>query len=147
VAVIGAIGVDKGFDVLLDCARDVASRDLAMEFVVVGYTVDDEKLIETGCVFITGAFAPEEATALIRAQFADLAFLPSIWPETWCYALSDAWAAGLPAAVFDIGTPPARIRAAGHGWVLPLGLPAHRVNDALLHLAKRATAKPLLAAL
>ncbi len=147
VAVIGAIGVDKGFDVLLDCARDAASRQLAMEFIVVGYTVDDEKLIETGCVFITGAFAPEEATALIRAQSADLAFLPSIWPETWCYALSDAWAAGLPAAVFDIGTPPARIRAAGHGWVLPLGLPAHRVNDALLHLATLATVKPLLAVL
>jgi GT2 family glycosyltransferase len=148
VAVIGAIGVDKGFDVLLDCARDAASRQLAVEFVVVGYTVDDEKLLETGRVFITGAFAPGEATALIRAQSADLAFLPSIWPETWCYALSDAWAAGLPAAVFDIGTPPARIAsAAGHGWVLPLGLPAHRVNDALLHLANLPAAKPLLPAL
>ncbi len=153
VAVIGAIGVDKGFDVLLDCARDAASRQLAVEFVVVGYTVDDEKLIETGRVFITGAFSPGEATALIRAQSADLAFLPSIWPETWCYALSDAWAAGLPAAVFDIGTPPARVRATaaaaggGYGWVLPLGLPAPRVNDALLHLATLATAKPLLPAL
>jgi GT2 family glycosyltransferase len=144
VAVIGAIGVDKGYDVLLACARDAASRQLAIEFVVVGYTVDDEKLLETGKVFITGAFVPGEAASLIRAQSADLAFLPSIWPETWCYALSDAWAGGLPAAVFDIGTPPARIRAAGHGWVLPLGLPAARVNDALLHLAKLNTAKPLL---
>jgi GT2 family glycosyltransferase/glycosyltransferase involved in cell wall biosynthesis len=147
VAVIGAIGVEKGYDVLLGCARDAAARQLPVEFVVVGYTVDDEKLLETGCVFITGAFAATEATALIRAQSADLAFLPSIWPETWCYALSDAWAAGLPAAVFDIGTPPARIRTAGHGWVLPLGLPAPRVNDALLHVAGLATTKALLPAL
>jgi glycosyltransferase involved in cell wall biosynthesis len=139
VAVVGAIGPEKGFDVLLACARDAAERRLKLEFVVIGYTIKDEMLLETGRVFITGAFKPNEAEALIRAQGADLAFLPSIWPETWCYALSDAWAAGLPAAVFDIGTPPARIRAAGRGWVLPLGLPAARVNDVLLSLSAQAT--------
>ncbi len=135
VAVIGAISLDKGYEVLLACARDAAARGLNLEFVVVGFTMDDEALLETNRVFITGMFAPADAVALIRAQSADLAFLPSIWPETWCYALSDAWAGGLPAAVFDIGTPPARIRASGRGWVLPLGLPAPRVNDALLSLA------------
>jgi glycosyltransferase involved in cell wall biosynthesis len=139
VAVVGAIGPEKGFEVLLHCARDAAVRRLKLEFVVVGYTIHDEDLLETGRVFITGAFKANEAEALIRAQAADLAFLPSIWPETWCYALSDAWAAGLPAAVFDIGTPPARIRAAGRGWVLPLGLPAARVNDVLLSLSAQAT--------
>jgi len=143
VAVIGAIGIEKGFDVLLACARDAASRRLPLEFVVVGYTVDDEKLLQTGRVFVTGAFSRAEAGSLIRAQSADLAFLPSIWPETWCYALSDAWAGGLPAAAFDIGTPPARIRAAGRGWVLPLGLPATRVNDVLISLAMLNTVNTL----
>jgi len=142
VAVIGAIGVDKGFNVLLACARDAAARTLNLEFVVVGFTENDEALLETQRVFITGMFAPGEAVALIRAQAADLAFLPSIWPETWCYALSDAWAGGLPAVVFDIGTPPARVRAARRGWVLPLGLPASRVNDALLSLAMPASHPP-----
>jgi glycosyltransferase involved in cell wall biosynthesis len=143
VAIVGAISVDKGFNVLLACARDAAERRLNLEFVVVGFTENDEALLETGRVFITGMFAPGEAVALIRAQAADLAFLPSIWPETWCYALSDAWAGGLPAAVFDIGTPPARVRAARRGWVLPLGLPAPRVNDALLSLAMLSTHTPL----
>jgi glycosyltransferase involved in cell wall biosynthesis len=142
VAVVGAIGVDKGYDVLLACAQDAASRKLDLEFVVVGFTVNDEALLETNRVFITGMFALGEAAPLIRAQAADLAFLPSIWPETWCYALSDAWAGGLPAAVFDIGTPPARVRAARRGWVLPLGLPASRVNDALLSLAMLNTHPP-----
>jgi glycosyltransferase involved in cell wall biosynthesis len=143
VVVVGAIGVDKGFDVLLACAKDAAARRLPIEFVVVGYTVEDEALLETGKVFITGEFTGAEASVLIQAQAADLAFIPSIWPETWCYALSDAWAGGLPAVAFDIGTPPARIRAAAGGWVLPLGLPASRVNDVLLSLAKLNTAKPL----
>jgi GT2 family glycosyltransferase/glycosyltransferase involved in cell wall biosynthesis len=137
VAVIGAIGQDKGFGVLLDCARDAAARRLPLEFIVVGYTMDDEQLLATGKAFITGEFRSGEAETLIRAQSADLAFIPSIWPETWCYALSDAWEAGLPAAVFDIGTPALRVRAACLGWVLPLGLPAPRVNDALASLAMR----------
>jgi GT2 family glycosyltransferase/glycosyltransferase involved in cell wall biosynthesis len=134
VAVVGAIGLEKGFEVLLACARDAAERDLALEFVVVGYTVDDTALLATGRAFVTGEFARAEAATLIAAQGAQLAFLPSVWPETWCYALSDAWAAGLSAAVFAIGTPADRVRAQGRGWVLPLGLPADRVNEVLLSL-------------
>ena len=134
VAVVGAIGLEKGFDTLLGCARDAAARALPLTFVVVGYTVDDASLMQTGRAFVTGEFSRDEAASLIRAQGAHLAFLPSIWPETWCYALSDVWSAGLSAAVFDIGTPADRVRQAGNGWVLPLGLPAPRINDVLLSL-------------
>jgi hypothetical protein len=45
VAVIGAIGRHKGYQVLLDCARDAARRDLPLEFVVIGYSEDDEALL------------------------------------------------------------------------------------------------------
>ena len=104
--------------------------------MVVGYSVDDAALLATGRVFITGRFAAPEAAALIAAQSAQFAFLPSIWPETWCYALSDVWTADLSAVVFDIGTPAERVRACGRGWLLPLGLPPAAVNDALLSLAR-----------
>ena len=134
VAVVGAIGLEKGFDTLLACARDAAARALALEFIVVGYTVDDAALLDTGRVFVTGEFTRDEASALIRSHHPALAFLPSIWPETWCYALSDVWSAGLSAAVFDIGTPADRVRQCGAGWVLPLGLPPPRINDVLLSL-------------
>jgi glycosyltransferase involved in cell wall biosynthesis len=134
VAVVGAIGLEKGFHVLVACARDAAARGLSLHFHVVGYTEDDTKLLETGHASITGVFKASEAQALIQQARADIAFLPSIWPETWCYALSDAWRAGLDAAVFDIGTPAERVRRTGRGWVLPLNLPPARVNDALLNL-------------
>jgi GT2 family glycosyltransferase/glycosyltransferase involved in cell wall biosynthesis len=134
VAVIGAIGIEKGFGVLLACARDARARLLPLEFVVVGFTADDERLMDSGPVFVTGEYREQDAVALIRAQAAQVAFIPSIWPETWCFALTRAWQAGLPAAVFDIGAQAERTRRTGRGWPLPLGLTPPALNDALLRL-------------
>jgi len=132
ICVIGAIGMEKGFDVLLACARDAARRSLPLQFVLVGRSTDDDRLIDTGRVFITGQYREQDALDLIRAQSADLAFLPSIWPETWGFTLGLAWRAGLHAAVFDVGAMAARVRATGFGLVLPLGLPAAAINNALI---------------
>jgi GT2 family glycosyltransferase/glycosyltransferase involved in cell wall biosynthesis len=135
VCVVGAIGQEKGFDILLECARDAAARDLRLGFVVVGHSVDDEKLLDTGRVTITGPFQAAEAEPLIRAQGATLGFLPSVWPETWCLALGEAWRAGLSVAAFDLGAPAERIRATGRGWLLPLGMPPSSINNAFLTFA------------
>lgn len=132
VAVIGGIGLEKGFEVLLACARDAAMRDLPLEFTLVGHSPDDRRLLDTGRITVTGGYREGEGEVLVRAQRPHLAWLPSIWPETWCFTLSVAWRAGLRVAVFDIGAQAERVRAAGHGWVLPLGLPSAAINNALL---------------
>jgi len=132
VVVIGAIGAEKGFHVLRAAGQDAAARRLDLEFVLVGHSVDDVALMETGKIFVTGLYHRAEAVALIRAQHASLALLPSIVPETWCYALSEAWEAGLRVAAFDLGEQAGRIRRTGRGILFPLGLPATALNDALL---------------
>lgn len=137
VCVAGAIGVEKGLDILIGCVRDAAERRLPLEFVVAGHTVDDARLLRAGPVFVTGPYRPGEAVDLIRRQAADLAFLPSVWPETWCFALTEVWQAGLDAACFDIGAMPERIRARGRGWVFPLGLPPAGLNNALMAAASK----------
>ena len=132
VCVIGGIGVEKGYEVLLGCVRDAAARALPLRFTVAGYTADDERLLSAGPVFITGQYAEEEAEALVRAQHADIALIPSVWPETWCFTLGVAWRAGLRAAVFDLGAPAERVRRTGWGDVLPLGMPPAALNNWLL---------------
>lgn len=132
VCVAGGIGPHKGVDILLACARDAAERGLKLEFVVVGDTTEDEALLATGRVFITGTYQPHEAVPLIRAQSASLGFVPSVWPETWSLTLTELWQAGLAVAAFDLGAPAERIRATGRGFVLPLGLPPAAINNALL---------------
>jgi glycosyltransferase involved in cell wall biosynthesis len=139
----GAIGVHKGFQVLLACARDAQKRALDLSFVVAGTTIDDRSLMDTGRVFVTGPYEPDEAVALIRAQNAALALLPSIWPETWCLGLSELWRAGLRVAAFDAGAPAERIRRSGRGFLLPLGLAPPKINDALLNAARGRSFLPI----
>jgi glycosyltransferase involved in cell wall biosynthesis len=132
IIVIGGIGPAKGFELLVECANDAVARNLPLEFIVAGSSADDARLLATGRIFVTGHYQEGEAHSLI-AQFApDLAFLPSIWPETWCFALGEAWRAGLYAVTFDLGAQAERLRATGRGLTLPLGLPAPRINDFLL---------------
>ena len=127
VCIAGAIGYEKGYDVILACARYAATRNLPLEFVVVGFTCNDESLLRTGKVRITGQYEDHEAVKLIKDQNADFAFLPALWPETWSYVLSQLWRAELPVVAFDIGAPSERIKARYGGFVLPLGLPVDRI--------------------
>ena len=132
ICIVGAIGVEKGYEILLACARDAVERDLKLEFIVVGHTIDDRRLLDTGRVFVTGEFHPAEAVPMIRAQNATLAWLPSVCPETWCFTLSEAWSAGLRVVAFDLGAQAERIRRTGLGVLLPLGLPPASINSTLL---------------
>src|SRR5512143_3319543 len=80
IAVIGAIGVHKGFQVLRACAGDAANRGLPLEFVVVGYSADDEGLMQTGNVFVTGRYDESEIAGLLRREQPHLVLFPSILP-------------------------------------------------------------------
>lgn len=133
VCVLGAVGIHKGYDTLLACARDAAERELDLEFIVVGTTIDDARLMATGRVFVTGAYDAPQAVELVLRQDADLAFLPSIAPETWCMALSELWRAGLRVVAFDIGAPAERIKRTGRGFLLPTHLPPGAINNALVN--------------
>src|ERR1039458_688266 len=134
-ALIGAIGTHKGYQVLLECSRDARKRKLPLKFVVIGHTENDAPLLDTGKVFITGEYREPEASHLIQRENPDIAWLPSVWPETWCYTLDYALAAGVPVAAFDLGAIAERLRAAGGGLLLPLELEPRLINDRLIELA------------
>ena len=135
VAVIGAIGDHKGYRLVLDCARDAADRDLPLEFIVIGYTEDDETLIETGKAFVTGRYQEREIQDLIRREKPHLAFYPSVWPETWCFALTHGMRAGLPIVAFDLGAVAERLRSWPCARVISLTTDSQALNDLLLETA------------
>jgi GT2 family glycosyltransferase len=132
VALIGAIGRHKGYQILLACVRDARARRLPLDFVVIGYTEDDAKLQKTGQVSITGRYSELEAPHLLKREKPDVAWFPSVWPETWCYALDHALSFGLPVLAFDLGGIAERLRDIGHGQLVPLELKPSQINDRLL---------------
>jgi len=119
VGLIGAIYPLKGSRQLLRCARVVQERGLPLEFVVVGFTDIDDELSAAG-VTITGAYAQDELDSLLARQGLDLAWFPSVWPETYCFTLSAALRAGLFPVAFDIGAIATRLRALDWGLLLPV---------------------------
>lgn len=143
ICVVGAIGHEKGYTNLLRCARMVAESNIPIEFVVVGYTCDDKRLLDTGAVRITGRYDQSEAVELIRAQKANFAWLPAVCPETWSYALTEIWEAGLYVVVHDIGAQAERVRTTRGGLVVPLNIPLDQLLALFLTPARIRSARDL----
>lgn len=145
VAVIGAINVQKGLQVLHECARDAARRDLPLEFVLIGFSSDDALLLQTGRVFVTGPYREEEMPALIAEQGCHIALFPAVAPETWCFTLTHALADGLPIVAFDIGAVAERLRGHAGATLIPLTTPYEQINEQLLRIAGAEIEAPIQA--
>ncbi len=119
VALLGALGPHKGSDLVEEVAARLEGSDIAL--VVIGYL--DRQLYPgwriPGRLFVHGAFAEGEAPALLRAYGASLVLMPNTVPESFSYALSDAWTAGVPVLAAPRGALAERIGAHGGGWLLP----------------------------
>ncbi len=142
VAVIGAIGKHKGSDVLYACALDAADRKLPLSFHIVGYTDNDQRFASLPNVRITGEYEEAEVFNVLEAQECQCALFLSVWPETFCYTLSIAFAARLYPVAFDIGAVAARIRERNWGEVIPLAATAGEINDRLLRLKNQGIPLP-----
>ncbi len=134
VVVLGAIDRLKGYDVLQACARDARNRRLPLEFILMGYSMNDSLLEEAG-VRLTGRYQEQEALDKLRALRPHVVWLPSLWPETYSYTLSIALKAGYPIFAFDLGAIAARLRRLGradHLMAIELARRPRDLNDLFL---------------
>ncbi len=145
VALIGSLGPHKGIDIILRCARDGLTRDLPLAFQIVGHTAYDAVLHELTNVAITGVYKEEDVFDILESLHCHCAFFPSVWPETYTFALSIAFLGGLFPIAFDLGAPAARIRESGFGHLIPLTRDAVAINDELLALTERLAVRPACA--
>lgn len=122
IAVIGAIGEHKGLEALLQLAAHLPP---AVQVVIIGYTAQQllPGWVQPGRVWMHGVFQPEELPGLVRRYGVQWALFPPGMPESYSYALSDAWQAGLPAIVPDHGALAERLRRHGGGRVYPIDTP------------------------
>jgi GT2 family glycosyltransferase/glycosyltransferase involved in cell wall biosynthesis len=120
VAILGAIGPDKGsrrLERLVSLARE---RGAWIRFVLIGYMDVQHGPWQSGDARFTvhGRYEPGELPALLDHYRVALVLYPSAGPETFSYTLSEAWASGRPVLVPPIGALDERVRGSGAGWVL-----------------------------
>ncbi|MFM7128891.1 MAG: glycosyltransferase [bacterium] len=135
VAVIGSIGSIKGSAPLLAAAQDAAARQLPIEFVLVGTSNLEPQLLATGRVELTGPYFEHEVWKRLEEAACHLAWLPSIWPETYMYTLSVAQLAGFWPMVYNMGAQGRRVLDSGYGDCISIDMPADELNDLLLKRA------------
>lgn len=123
IGILGAISIEKGYDILLELANFIKTHHLPLHLVLIGYSCDDAPLLETGVITITERYKAFQIQALTDKYAIDWFFLPSLWPETWSYVLTQIWTSNRAAIVYDIGAPAERIKQAGGGLVIPLHTP------------------------
>jgi GT2 family glycosyltransferase/glycosyltransferase involved in cell wall biosynthesis len=119
VAVIGAVGPHKGAEKLAELARWCHREAPEWRLVVIGHTDRDAAFAQYGNVELAGPYRPEDAQAAIAAAGCATALFLSPWPETYCFALSEALLAGLVPVALDMGAIGERMGALGAGVLLP----------------------------
>ena len=140
VAVVGTITAVKGAEKLLACARDALARALPLEFHVIGSTDRDAVFSRLGNVRVTGRYKAREVYERIAAARCQIAFLPSVNPESFMFTLSIVMSSGLYTVCFDLGAQASRLRAWGWGEVLGVATDPCAINDRLLTAARAVAA-------
>lgn len=104
VGVVGAIGREKGADLLEQMAGQALQLGLPLKFKLIGYAYRPLKLVET-----TGPYDLADLQDLIQRADLDVVLFPARWPETYSYTLSYALDAGLPVFAPNVGAFPERL--------------------------------------
>jgi O-antigen biosynthesis protein len=118
IAIPGSFDVHKGapfIERLLEL--DTAGR---LEFHFLGKVPD--RFRHLGVVH--GPYERHDFTRMMRKIRPAFVGIFSIWAETYSHTLSEAWAAGLPVLVTDLGAPKERVEQHGGGWILDHRNPA-----------------------
>ena len=119
VAVLGAVGPDKGARRLERLADLVRATGARVRFVLIGYMDVQHGPWQSDDAVLTvhGRYEPNELPQLFADYRVRLVAYPSAGPETFSLTLSEAWAAGLPVMVPPFGALAERVAGTGAGWV------------------------------
>lgn len=115
VAIVGGINVAKGSAILEGMLRLVERHRLPVSFELFG---NIDRPLDFPHFRNNGPYEPAQLPRLLAERGCHAIFLPSIWPETYCYILDEVVGLGLPVGVFGIGAPAERLRHWPNGFVV-----------------------------
>lgn len=119
VAVIGALNVLKGADLLEQTALLAARQGIPIDFHLLGHAYRDLSTQPRAHLTVHGRYQNDELPALLNWLQPDVVWFPVQAPETYSYTLSACLQVGLPIVAPDLGAFPARLAGRPWTWVLP----------------------------
>lgn len=130
IAIIGALGPEKGADILENTAQLAERQGLAMDFHLLGYAY---RALDPA-VIGHGPYEETELDTLIQELNPHVIWFPALWPETYSYTLSAALKSGRPILASHIGAFPERLAGRSWTWLADFESTPRAWLDALLHI-------------
>lgn len=114
VVALGALGIEKGADILERTAFLAAKFGHAIEFHLLGYAYRElnEKLVA-----VHGAYEDSQLAAKLAAIDPHLVWFPCQWPETYSYTLSACLREGYPVLAPTLGAFVERLEGRPASWL------------------------------
>lgn len=134
VAFLGGINTAKGYRCAVDLIRK-SSRDIHW-YLFGKFEREDSSLERRDNFFNIGPYRREELPDLMKKHAVDLVCVLSIWPETFCYTISESLLSGVPVLVTDIGALGERVRAIECGWAVPVQADAEAILERIKQIRK-----------
>lgn len=132
VGVLGALGLEKGADILEKTALLAKKRKCRIEFHLIGYAY--RKLRG---VVEHGAYQDAELSAILRRVNPNCVWFPCQWPETYSYTLSACLREGLPVLAPAFGAFVERLQGRPASWLQPAPASPERWLECLLDIEQR----------
>lgn len=132
VAFLGGMVAEKGSKKAYEMIR-TGSKEICWHiFGTIGDTellnLQQENLIKHG------TYRQQDVPDLLKENKIDLVCIMSVWPETFCYTLSEAIYSNVPVMVTDIGAAGERVRKHYYGWTVPVDYTGEQMSKYLLQI-------------
>lgn len=114
VGLLNSLSLVKGLrsiEALFETAR------LVVDFVFLGTGRQGRPFASRWASELVERYAHHELPDLLERHRLDLFLLPSVFPETYCYTLSETWVHGIPPLARRIGSIPERVRDGEDGFL------------------------------
>jgi len=107
IGIVGVIHYAKGWKIVVEMAEIIDKEKLNAKITVIG-TLTNAPAFKS--LIITGPYQIPELPDLIESCRVNICFLPSIWPETFSYVISELMQLEMPICCFNLGAQAERVR-------------------------------------
>mgnify|MGYP004640743213 CR=1 FL=1 len=116
IAFVGGMVEAKGSKIAFELIKNSPDN---INWYVMGNIGDaDLANLETDNLYKTGGYEKDNLKKLLDRYQIDLVCVLSVWPETFCYTISESLICGVPVLATDIGAMGERMRINQCGWLV-----------------------------